>query len=138
MLKEVEYEFNDNTYLIKQLETEKAQEVLVHLLRLVGDVEGISLQSLPSRVSVKDVNFLREALFGEHCLLMNESGNWAPLGRALVNQHFAGRLGAMFHLLGKCLMVNFADFLADLRLDQLVGSEVLSKHQSTLTGLSGE
>ena len=120
MLDEIEYTFNDNTYTVKQLPLGKSQEVLVKLLGLLGgDVGENALATLPSRVSVGDINFLRERLLGEHCLLLNESDKWVPMGKALVESHFAGSLGSMLHLLGKCLLVNFSDFLADLRLDEL-------------------
>ena len=120
MLDEIEYTFNDNTYTVKQLPLGKSQEVLVKLLGLLGgDVGENALATLPSRVSVGDINFLRERLLGEHCLLLNESDKWVPMGKALVESHFAGSLGSMLHLLGKCLLVNFSDFLADLRLDDL-------------------
>lgn len=126
MLKEIEYTFNDNTYTIKQLPLGKSQEVLVKLLGLLGGEVGTSnaLASLPGKLRVEDINFLRERLLGEHCLLLNDSDKWVPLGKALVESHFAGSIGGLFHLLGKCLIVNFADFLADLRLDDLAADLV--------------
>lgn len=139
MLKEIEYELDGNTYLLKQLEIEESQEVLVRLLRLLGDNEGISLESLPSRLQVKDINFLREHLFGANCQLLDEnSGNWVPLGKAVVKNHFAGHLGKMFHLLGKALMLNYSDFLADLRLESLVGESAAGSSLLTSIGSSGE
>lgn len=123
-LKELELELGDDTFCIKQLPLAKSQEVLVKLLSLLGSAEGISeniLATLPSRLRVEDINFFRDRMFGEHCLRLNESGNWVPMGKALVENHFAGSLGSMLHLLARCIMHNFADFLADLRLDELTG-----------------
>ena len=123
-LKELELELGDDTFCIKQLPLAKSQEVLVKLLSLLGSAEGISeniLATLPSRLRVEDINFFRDRMFGEHCLRLNESGNWVPMGKALVENHFAGSLGAMLHLLARCIMHNFTDFLADLRLDELTG-----------------
>lgn len=123
MLKETEHTFDDHTYLIKQLPLSKSQEVLLRLLNLLGSVDAsneASLMSLPSKLTMKDVDFLRERLLGEHCHLQNDSGNWVPMGKAIIENHFAGRIGALFHLLGLALLENYSSFLDDLRLDQLV------------------
>lgn len=130
MLKEqtVELSFGDETrtYVLKQLPLAPSQEVLVRILSLLGGgAEGISeeaLSSLPSRLRVEDLNFLRDRLLGEHCLYINESGKHVPMGKALVENHFAGRLGLLLHLLARAVMHNFADFLADLRLEELTGA----------------
>jgi hypothetical protein len=121
MLKEVEYTLDGTNYSIKQLPLAKSQEVLVRLLKLLGGGEATeaALISLPSKLTVADIDFLRDRLLGENCSYQNENGNWVPLGRAITETHFAGHIGKMFHILGKCLMVNFSDFLADLRLDDL-------------------
>jgi len=125
-LKELELVLGDDTFCIKQLPLAKSQEVLVKLLSLLGGgPEGISediLATLPQRLRVEDLNFFRDRMFGEHCLRLNESGNWVPMGKALVEAHFAGRLGAMLHLLARCIMHNFTDFLADIRPDDLTGA----------------
>jgi hypothetical protein len=123
MLKEIEYSFDGHTYLIKQLPLSKSQEVLLRLLGLLGGADATEnvLASLPSRLKATDIDFFRDKLFGEHCHLQNDSGNWVPMGKAIVENHFAGCIGAMFHLLGKCLLVNYSSFLADLRLEDLVG-----------------
>jgi hypothetical protein len=130
MLKEqtVELSFGDfsRTYILKQLPLAKSQEVLVKLLGLLGGAEGLSenlLAALPGRLRVEDINFFRERLFGESCLYVNESGNHVPMGKALVESHFEGRLGLMLHLIVRSIILNFADFLADLRLDDLVGAK---------------
>ena len=120
MLSETEYTYDDHTYTVKQLPLGKSQEVLVRLMSLLGDgLDESALAALPSKVSVSDINFLREKLLGEHCLLTNEQDIAIPMGKAIVESHFAGRIGAMFNLLGMCLIVNFSSFLADLRLDEL-------------------
>jgi hypothetical protein len=125
MLKEDTIELDGRTYTMKQLPLEKAQEVLVKLLGLLGTAEGISenlLASLPARLRVEDINFFRNRLFGENLLYTNESGVQVPMGKALVESHFSGRLGLMLHLLARCIVHNFADFLADLRLEELTGA----------------
>ena len=124
-LKEHELELNERTYCIKQLPLEQSQEVLVKLLHLLGSAEGISeniLATLPSKLRVEDLNFFRKRLFGEFCLYKNESGNYVPMGKPLVESHFAGHLGSMLHLLARCIIHNFSDFLADLRLEELTGA----------------
>ena len=137
MQTETEYNLDGHNYLITQLPLAKQQEVLLRVTKLLGGDGEISLASLPSRVSVADINFLREHLLGQYCQVQNENGNWVPLGKALVENHFAGHLGTLFHILGKCLVHNFADFLADLRLDELAGSGATSFLQES-TGLSGD
>lgn len=130
MLKEEQVENDEHTYLLKQLPLGKSQEVLVRLMRLVGGgSEGVSegsLASLPSRLRNEDINFLRDVLFGEHAMLQNDEGNWVPMGKAIVEQHFAGKIGAMFWLLGRALVLNYSSFLADLRLDELLGEAGLA------------
>ena len=127
MLKELEVELSfgedAKTYIIKQLPLAKSQEVLVRLLSLLGGAEGISenlLATLPARLRVEDINFLRDRLFGESCLYVNESGKHVPMGKALVESHFEGRLGLMLNLLIRSIKHNYSDFLADLGLDALV------------------
>jgi len=129
MLKEetvvIDFGEESRTYTIKQLPLGKSQEVLVKLLSLLGSPEGISeniLATLPSRLRVEDINFFRDRMMGEHCLFLNENGNHVPMSKPLVEKHFEGRLGLMLHLLARCIMHNFSDFLADLRLDELVGA----------------
>lgn len=122
---ELEVELDGRRYVIKKLPLEKSQEVMVRLLGLLGSEEGISeniLATLPGKLRVDDINFLRNHLFGEHCLYINENEKHVPLGKALVEKHFEGHLGRMLHLLIQCVKFNFADFLADLRLDALVGA----------------
>lgn len=122
MLKEEEYTFDGVTYCIKQLSVPKAQEVLVKLLRFMDGDGEMNLASIPAKVTSQDIDFLRDRLLGENCSFQNEAGNWVPLGRAVTDSHFAGRLGKMFHILGKCLVVNFSDFLDDLGLEGLTGT----------------
>jgi hypothetical protein len=129
MLKEQEVtiDFGDEsrTYILKQLELEESQETLVRIIKLIGGAEGISenmLATLPQKLRVEDINFLRSKLFGKNCLYVNESGKHVPMGKALVDSHFAGRIGLMLHLLARAVVHNFADFLADLRLEELVGA----------------
>lgn len=124
-MNELEVTVEDRTYIIKKLPLPKAQEVLVKLLGLLGGEEGLSenvLATLPSRLRVSDIDFLRERLFGEHCLYVNESDKHVPMGKALVENHFNGRIGLMLRLLVLCVKHNFSDFLADLRLDEIIGA----------------
>lgn len=124
-MSELEVTVEDRRYIIKKLPLAKAQEVLVKLLGLLGSDEGISenlLAALPQRLRVDDINFLRDRLFGESCLYINEQEKHVPMGKALVENHFEGRIGLMLHLLILCVKHNFADFLADLRLDDIVGA----------------
>ena len=120
---ELEYELDGNTYLISKLPLGKSQEVLLKLtgLGLFGGGDE-PMTNVLSKIRVEDLNFFRNQLLGEYCQVQNESGNWVPLGKSLVENHFSGRLGSLLHILGKCLLHNFSDFLADLRLDELVGA----------------
>lgn len=125
-MNELELELEGRRYIVSKLPLAKAQEVLVRLLSLLGgNGEGISenvLASLPSKLRVEDINFLRDRLFNEHCHYINESEKHVPMGKALVEKHFEGRVGLMLHLLIQCVKHNFSDFLADLRLDELAGA----------------
>ena len=122
MLKELEYELDGHTYLITQLPLSESQDVLLRLTKVVDVSEGLSFASLVKGLSSQDINYFREHLFGKNCQFKNDAGNWVPLGKQLVESHFAGRLGTMIHLLAKCLLHNYSDFLADLRLDELLGA----------------
>jgi len=120
-LPETNYTLDGVEYVIKKLPLEASQEVLVRRLKLLGgDVDENALASIPSRVSVADITFLREKLLGPNCPYINEAGNEVPLGKAIVNSHFEGHIGKLLHILGKCLVINYSDFLADLRLEELV------------------
>lgn len=124
-MNEIEITLEDKRYSISKLPLAQAQEVLVKLFGLLGGAEGLSenpLATLPSKLRVEDINFLRERLFGAHCHYINEQEKHVPMGKALVESHFAGRPGLMLHLLVQCVKHNFSDFLADLRLDDLVGA----------------
>jgi len=128
MLTETEYAFDGVTYSIKKLPLGQSQEVLMRLLKLLGGgMDESSLASIPSRLDVADIMFLRERLLGANCSYINESGSFVPLGKAVVDSHFEGRIGKLFHLLGKCLLVNYSDFLADLRLDELAAEATPSE-----------
>lgn len=122
MLKETEYELDGHTYLLTQLPLGESQDVLLRLTRLVGVDGEMSISGIVGKLRSEDINFFREKLFGKNCQFKNDSGNWVPLGKAIVETHFAGRIGTMIHLLAKCLLHNYSDFLAELRLDELIGA----------------
>lgn len=110
------------TYEVSQLPLEESEEVLVKIMRLVGsDMTEGDLAGVIGKLEPEDISWLRERLLGQYCAFVNESGHRVPMGRALVNEHFAGHIGRMFNLLGRALMVNYSDFLADLDIEGLTG-----------------
>ena len=125
MLKEEEFSYDDqHVYKIRQLPLTKSQDLLAFLMGLAGRVDDLTDESglikILGSLKTEDIHFLRRALFGDNCAVKNGEGDWAPLGEQFVENHFSGRIGAMLHLLGKCILVNYGDFLKDLRLDELV------------------
>ena len=121
---EEEYEFGGCTYLISKLPLGASKETLLRLMQLgLFSGEDATMTSVLTKLKMKDLDFFEEKLFGKHLQMMNDSGAWVPLGRGLANSHFDGRLGTYFHMIAKCLMFNYSDFLAELRIDDLTGTE---------------
>jgi hypothetical protein len=122
-LTEEQYEFDGYTYLITKLPLGAAKEVFLRLTKLgfLSAEEGLDIGKITGNLRVEDLDFFEKRLFGTHLQLLNENGNWVPLGQALAAAHFDGRLGQYFHMIARCLMVNFSDFLLGLHIDGLVG-----------------
>jgi len=120
---EQQYEFDGQTYLITKLPLGASKEVLLRLtkLGLFSGESGFDMGSVTAKLRVEDLDFFESKLFGAHCQFLNDNGNWVPLGKALAASHFEGRLGQYFHMIAKCLVVNFSDFLGGLHIDGLVG-----------------
>jgi hypothetical protein len=125
-LNEEQYEFDGNTYLMTKLPLGASKEVFLRLTKLgflSGD-EGIDMGKISSNLRIEDLDFFEQRLFGTHLQMMNDNGNWVPLGKAIAASHFDGRLGQYFHMLTKCILFNFSDFLVGLHIDGLVGGTV--------------
>ncbi|MDH3598025.1 MAG: hypothetical protein OEU26_00130 [Candidatus Tectomicrobia bacterium] len=122
-MSEEQYEFDGHTYLITKLPLGASKEVLLRLTKIglfAAGEEGFNMGSITSKLRPEDLDFFESKVLGTHCQYLNESGNWVPLGKALVSTHFDGRLGQYFHMIAKCLLVNFSDFLGGLHIDGLV------------------
>lgn len=123
---EEEYSFDEHTYLMTKLPLVAAKETLLRLTKLgffSGDEDGLDMGTITSKLNMSDLDFFEKQLFGAHLQLRNESGNWVPLGKAVANSHFNGRLGQYFHMIAKALIFNFSDFLDELHIDHLLGGD---------------
>lgn len=118
----MEYEFDGHEYQLTKLGLGDARECLLRIFKLeLVSESGINLSGFAQNLSTKDLDFFEEKLFGAHLHFRNESGNWVPLSKALIASHFAGRLGAYFHMLTKAIVYNYSDFLKELQIDALLG-----------------
>jgi hypothetical protein len=123
-VKEEEYAFDGSTYLITKLPLGASKETLLRLMQLgLFSGEDSSMTDVLSKLQMKDLDFFEDKLFGKNLQLMNDNGAWVPLGKPVAANHFDGRLGTYFHMIARCLLFNFSDFLADLRIDALTGTE---------------
>jgi len=103
----VEFEFDGHTYRLEKLGTREALDCLKYLQKEVTFFdEGLAA------LMVCDHEALERRLFREHAFLLNGTGDWVPLGKDLVANHFAGRVEAYFGLLVKQIKNNFESFLA--------------------------
>jgi hypothetical protein len=123
-VKEEQYEFGGSTYLITKLPLGASKEALLRLMQLgLFSGEDSSMTDVLSKLQMKDLDFFEDKLFGKNLQLMNDNGAWVPLGKPVAANHFDGRLGTYFHMIARCLLFNFSDFLAELRIDDLTGIE---------------
>ena len=103
----IEFEFDGYTYKLDKLGTRAALDCLKYLQQEVKFFdEGLSA------LMVADHEALERRLFREHAHLLNDTGDWVPLGKDLVSGHFNGRIEAYFALLVKQIKHNFEVFLA--------------------------
>ncbi len=100
-----EYEYDGHTYQLSKLGLREAQDGL-KMLQSMGFFDN-GLEALVSG----DTAALERKLFGENVRLLNEQGEWVPMGKAITENHFDGRLPAYFGLLLEAISHNFADFL---------------------------
>ena len=102
-----EYEYEGSTYQIKRLGLADAKECLAQL-----NTMGFFDNGLEALIGSPDeLNTLERRLFRGNLLLLNEQGEWVPMGKELTESHFDGRLGAYFHVLVKCITHSFESFL---------------------------
>jgi len=122
-MNEEQYEFDGNTYLLTKLPLGTAKEVLLRLTQMgLFSGEDAGMTDVLSKLKVKDLDFFEDKLFGRHLQLLNDSGTWIPMGKALTSNHFDGRLGAYMHMVARGLMYNFSSFLDELHIDALTGA----------------
>lgn len=103
----MEHEFDGYTYQIDKLGLKDAKECLAHLTEMKFFDEG--LEALIS--SPEKLDKLERMLFRGKVQVMNDTGDWVPMGAKLTEEHFDGRLPAYFSLIVQCITHNFNDFL---------------------------
>lgn len=102
----MEIEIDGRTYRLEKLGTRDALATLKYLQEDVKFFDG-GLAAL----MVCDHEALERRLFREHAFLLNEQGDWVPLGKELVANHFNGRVEAYFAVLVKQIKNNYDSFL---------------------------
>ena len=103
----MEYEHDGYTYKLKRLGLADAKECLAKLNGM-----GFFDDGLESLIGSPDqLNELERRLFRGNLQLLNEQGDWVPMGKELTDAHFDGRLGAYFHILVKAITHSFESFL---------------------------
>ena len=103
----IEHEFDGYTYQLEKLGLKDAKECLAHLTAMEFFDKGLeALISSPDKLDK-----LERMLFRSKVCLLNDTGDWVPLGKELTEHHFDGRLPAYFALLVKAITHNFDDFL---------------------------
>lgn len=124
-MNEIQYDFDGQSYLIKKLPLGAAKEVLLRLTKIgfFAGTEGFDISAITKSLRIEDLDFFEQKLFGSHLSVMNDDEKWVPLGKAIAASHFEGRLGQYFHMIAKCLVVNFSDFLVGLHIDMLAPEE---------------
>lgn len=103
----MEFDLDGRTYRLEKLGTREALDCLKYLQKDVKFFED-GLAAL----MVCDHDALERRLFGSHAFLLNEQGDWVPLGKEVVAGHFNGRIEAYFALLVKQIKNNYESFLA--------------------------
>jgi hypothetical protein len=102
-----EYEYDGHTYKIKRLGLSDAKECLAKLNSM-----GFFDNGLEALIASPDeLNELERRLFRGNLHLLNEQGEWVPMGKEITESHFDGRLGAYFNLVVKCITHSFESFL---------------------------
>ena len=102
-----EYQYDGHTYQIKKLGLADAKEVLSKLQGIGFFDDG--LEALMK--STSELDSLERKLFGANVQLLNEQGDWVPMGKAITEAHFEGRLAAYFRIFIQTITYNFEDFL---------------------------
>jgi hypothetical protein len=103
-----EYEYEGHTYKIKRLGLSDAKECLAQL-NTMGFFPEADLEALIKSSDL--LNKLERSLFRGNLLLLNEQGDWIPMGKELTEAHFDGRVSAYFAVLWAALMHTYKSFL---------------------------
>ena len=105
-------------YRVTQLPYKKARSLTMRLMKYIG--EGASdMASIPANLNEDDLDYLEDLVFGEYCHWKNEQDDWVPMTSAFVEEHFDGKIGEYFQLLGICLIENISDFMSGLDVEAL-------------------
>lgn len=103
----MDYEYDGYTYEIKKLGLADAKEVLSKLTTIGFFDDG--LEALMR--STAELDSIERKLFGANVQFLNDQGDWVPMGKALTDSHFEGRIAAYFAVLIKAISHNYTDFL---------------------------
>lgn len=104
---DLQYEYDGHTYQITKLGLKNAKEVLAKLTEIGFFEDG--LEALMK--STTELDSIERKLFGENVKFLNEQGDYVPMGAAITEAHFEGRIAAYFALLVKAISHNYTDFL---------------------------
>jgi len=101
----VEYEHDGYTYKLTKLGLGEAKEYLAKMIELGFFDE-------PMITMLQHSDEIERRMFRGNLQLLNEQGDWIPMGKELTASHFNGRVDDYFHLLWKAVDYNFASFLS--------------------------
>lgn len=104
---DAEHEYDGYTYKISSLGLADAKECLAQL-NTMGFFDN-GLEALIG--SPGELDKLERRLFRANLQLLNDQGEWVPMGKELTESHFDGRLGAYFNVLVKAITHSFESFL---------------------------
>jgi hypothetical protein len=104
-----EYQHDDHTYQLSKFGLADGKEVWSKLLDIGYFDDG--LKALMK--STSELDSLERKLFGANVQLLNEQGDWVPMGKGITEAHFAGRLAAYMTVIVAAINYNFEDFLED-------------------------
>jgi hypothetical protein len=102
-----DYEYDGYTYQLKKLGLADAKEVLAKLTTIGFFDDG--LEALMK--STSELDSLERKLFGGNVKLLNDQGDFVPMGKAIAESHFDGRISAYYSVLVKAISYNYTDFL---------------------------
>lgn len=106
----MEYEHNERTYQIDKVGLRDGQRCL----KLLTDIKFLDEDSggMGALIASPDeVVELEQILFRSNVRLLNDKGDWIPLGKSLTEKHFDDDWLGYYILLSKTIAHNLSDFL---------------------------